>query len=136
MLGKRRPPSAAKSKREKAAKQSTWLTRITAAIDANASFVRRFAVVMIIILVLNPLALILIRSAIAPTDPDTFCEEFVLDVNGELECTTDKANSMVFLPEIMVSGRKCKGALNRHFYNAPIITIWTSNSHDLSRNGV
>lgn len=114
----------------------TWLEKSVDAIDKNASFMRKVAIAVIAILTLNPLLLVFARGAYKPKLPDTFCDDFVLDVNSTAECTTDIENQALFLEEIMVSGRNCKGSLNKHFYQAPIISVWASNAYDLTQEEV
>lgn len=114
----------------------TWLEKATDAIDKNASVMRKTAIAVILLLSLNPLLLVIARSAYKPSLPDTFCDDFVLDVNSTAECSTDEDNKALFLENLMVSGRNCKGSLNKHFYQAPIISVWASNAYDLTQNEV
>src|SRR5690554_869587 len=89
----------------------TWLEKATDAIDKNASMMRKVAIAVIVLLTLNPLLLVIAKSAYKPQLPDTFCDDFVLDVNRTAECTTDEENKALFLESVMVSGRNCKGSL-------------------------
>src|SRR5690554_3145729 len=95
----------------------TWLDQITKAINKNASLVRRLAVLMIVILMLNPLLLLSLREIYQPQLPNTFCDDFVVDVDGGDQCMADATNTGLFLKEVMVSGRNCQGMLNKFVYN-------------------
>jgi hypothetical protein len=135
-MTKRRASDSGKGRRRSTRKSENWAQSMSEALDNNAQIVRRAAVLMILVLIMNPLVLITMRTLVLPKTPDTFCEEFVLDVDGGAQCTADRQNTMVFLPEIVVSGRKCKGELNRNFFNAPLISVWATSQYDLRQDNV
>src|SRR5690554_3797825 len=130
-MAKRKSPTNRKGQRRTNRKNDNWVQRITRGLDDNAQLVRRAAVLMIMVLVMNPLLLITIRSLIVPKMPNSFCDEFVLDIDGGEQCTADRLNTQVFMQELRISGRKCTGELNRNFYSAPLISVWASNTYDL-----
>lgn len=132
-MTRRRTSDSSKRHRRK---PENWAQHMSKALDSNAQIVRRGAVLMILVLIMNPLMLITMRNLVLPKTPDTFCEEFVLDVDGGAQCTADRQNTMVFLPEIVVSGRKCKGELNQNFFNAPLISVWATSEYDLRQDDV
>jgi hypothetical protein len=106
------------------------------AIDNNAFLMRILACLAIVILSLNPLILVALKTIIGDNLPSTFCDDLVLDIDGTADCKTDTDNTGLYLKKIMVSGRGCSGKLSSKLYTAPVISVWASNANDLTVEGV
>jgi hypothetical protein len=117
-------------------KDDTWIYRAVNAIDSNASKLRFAGIIVILLLSVNPLVLITLRSYTSTSLPSTFCSDFVLDVDGTAACDVDTDNTGVYLQELIVSGSGCKGELSSSLWTPPVISVWAANTYDISKSGV
>jgi hypothetical protein len=109
-----------------------WLNRALWAVDRNASIVRQLTYAFLLLCSLNPIILLTIRSLYYVQYPETFCDSIGVFVEGNATCETNADNALLFLPEITVSGHLCKGRLTSSYYLPPLLSVWASESPDVS----